>query len=142
MRLVNTKVHAVLDYLLGLTLLGAPWFFNYPPSGPKYIVPLIVGLVAAAMALVTRFEYSPFKIVPLKVHLLIDLLSGITLAVSPWLFGFHETVFKPHLVFGLTHAVVALITDHMLYDKVKDIKVRTDAEGNVLPGKINEKNKS
>jgi hypothetical protein len=132
MRLINTKVHALLDYLLSLVLAGSPWLFKFPPSGLKYQVPLAVGVIAAALALTTRFEFSVVKIISLRLHLVIDVFSGLLLAASPWLFDFKEIVFKPHLVFGLTHAIVAVITDRMLYDKMKGIKVRTDSEGNVL----------
>jgi SPW repeat len=131
MRLINTKVHAALDYLLGILLAGAPWIFRFEPSGPKYNVPLAVGSMAACLALVTKFEYAPIKLVPLRLHLIIDVVSGIALAASPWVFGFSDIVFKPHLVFGLTHAVVALLTDRMLYEKVKHIKTRTDSDGNI-----------
>jgi hypothetical protein len=133
MRLINTKVHAALDYLFGIILVWAPWVFRFEASGPKYNMPLAVGSLAACLALVTKFEYAPFKIVPLRLHLFIDVVSGVLLAASPWIFGFAETVFKPHLVFGLTHAVVAILTDRMLYHKVKNIKTRTDSEGNIRP---------
>jgi hypothetical protein len=133
MRLINTKVHAVLDYLLGIILVSAPWIFRYDASGPKYNMPLAVGSIAALLAFFTKFEYAPFKLIPLRVHLVIDVFSGIALAASPWIFGFSEIIFKPHLVFGLMHAIVAILTDRVLYEKVKRIKTMTDSEGNIRP---------
>src|SRR5262245_19846202 len=128
MRLINTKFHAALDYLLGILLVGDPWIFRFEPSGPKYTMPLAVGSVAAGLALFTKFEYAIVKVIPLRLHLIIDVVSGLILASSPWIFGFSDIVYKPHFVFGLTHTVVAIITDRLLYDKVKYIKTRTGYE--------------
>jgi hypothetical protein len=44
------------------------------------------------------------------VHLLLDAASGLLLAVSPWLFGFADRVFWPHLVIGLVEIGAALTT--------------------------------
>jgi SPW repeat len=41
---------------------------------------------------------------------MLDLGSGILLAVSPWLFGFADQVWAPHLVIGLIEIGTALMT--------------------------------
>jgi hypothetical protein len=41
---------------------------------------------------------------------MIDLMSGIFLAVSPWLFGFADEVYLPHLVLGILEVGAALFT--------------------------------
>lgn len=43
-------------------------------------------------------------------HLLFDLLSGILLAASPWLFGFADQVYLPHLIIGMLEIGAALMT--------------------------------
>ena len=46
----------------------------------------------------------------MPVHLWIDGLAGALLAVSPWLFGFSELVWAPHLIVGLLEIGAALFT--------------------------------
>jgi hypothetical protein len=43
-------------------------------------------------------------------HLTLDAGSGLLLAVSPWLFGFANWVWAPHLVLGLIELSAALMT--------------------------------
>jgi hypothetical protein len=43
-------------------------------------------------------------------HLTLDAGSGLPLAVSPWLFGFANWVWAPHLVLGLIELSAALMT--------------------------------
>jgi hypothetical protein len=63
--------------------------------------------------LVTDYEYSIANIISMRTHLTIDLLSGILLAVSPWLFGFSEFVFLPHLVLGILEIGASLMTERV-----------------------------
>jgi hypothetical protein len=46
----------------------------------------------------------------MRTHLMIDLMTGIFLAVSPWLFGFADEVYLPHLVLGILEVGAALFT--------------------------------
>ena len=119
MRLVNTKAHALIDYLLCILLIFSPFFFGFESNSTAGHTCVAGGLLVLCLALVTRFEFSLFKIVPLKAHMQIDFVSGLLLSVSPVLFDFHKTVFKPHLVFGLTQMVIAVITDRVLYRTFK-----------------------
>ena len=46
----------------------------------------------------------------------LGMLSAIFLVASPWLFGFYETVYLPHLILGLVQLVLALITETQPHD--------------------------
>jgi hypothetical protein len=118
-RMINTKAHASVDYCIGLVLILSPWIFDYRPWQRAHLIAGGVGVLGCALALLTRFEWGVFKVIPLRAHLIMDFISGIFLAFSPWLFHFKGQVFKPHLVFGLTAAVVAVITDRVLLEQVK-----------------------
>jgi hypothetical protein len=46
----------------------------------------------------------------MKAHLALDVLSGIVLAASPWLFDFADRVYLPHLILGLIEIGAGLMT--------------------------------
>jgi len=44
------------------------------------------------------------------VHLMLDTASGVLLAASPWLFGFADRVYLPHLLLGLFEIAASSMT--------------------------------
>jgi hypothetical protein len=58
----------------------------------------------------------------MKTHLNIDLMSGILLAASPWIFGFSDRVIAPHLILGLLEIGAALMTKTVPYENTSTVK--------------------
>lgn len=110
MRFIATKTHGFLDYLVGILLIAAPWIFGFDPGAPEGIVPIALGIMALVYSIVTNYEMGMIKLLPMKTHLMLDVLSGILLAASPWLFGFADRVYLPHLVIGLFEIFAGLMT--------------------------------
>ena len=110
MRFIPTKTHGVLDYLMGIVLIIAPWILGFADGGAKQWVPIIVGAVIIVQSLMTDYELGVVKALPMPAHLSMDILTGVVLAVSPWLFGFADEIWWPHLVFGLLEIGAALMT--------------------------------
>jgi hypothetical protein len=110
MRFIPTRTHGILDYLIGALLIVAPWLFDFADGGAKQWVPIILGAGALLYSIMTDYELGLVKAIPMSVHLMLDLGSGIILAVSPWLFGFADEIWWPHLVFGLLEIGAALMT--------------------------------
>lgn len=52
-----------------------------------------------------------FRVIPMATHLTMDFFIGLFLAISPWLFGFAEFVWVPHVIFGVI-AILASLTTH------------------------------
>lgn len=110
MRFLPTQTHGVIDYLTGVLLMVAPWLFGFGRGDAETWVPVILGIGAIAYSLLTDYELGYVKVLPMPVHLVLDGLSGVLLAASPWLFGFHEYVYLPHLLLGLFEIGASLIT--------------------------------
>lgn len=108
--MIDTRTHAIIDYLTGALLIVAPWLFGFATGGVEQWLPQILGAAILVMSLMTDYEYSAAKVIPLNVHLAVDVLAGILLAASPWLFGFAALIWWPHLLVGLMEIVVPLIT--------------------------------
>jgi hypothetical protein len=62
------------------------------------------------LALMTDYELGASRQISMRTHLTIDLISGALLAASPWLFGFNEYVWEPHLILGILEIGAALTT--------------------------------
>lgn len=110
MRFLSTRVHGVLDYLTGAFLILTPWLMRFAAGGAETWILVILGAGAIVYSLITDYEWGVAKILSMRVHLMLDLASGILLAASPWLFGFHDYVYMPHLVLGLFEIGASLVT--------------------------------
>lgn len=106
MKIISTKTHGVLDYLVGAILIILPWVLDFADGGIQMWIPIILGVSAFIYSIVTEYELGIYKIISFRTHLIIDTLSGILLAGSPWLFGFAHNVYIQHLVFGLLELTV------------------------------------
>ena len=110
MRIIPTRIHGMLDYGSGLLLLLAPYIFDFADGTAAQYVPQAIGAGILLMSLVTDYEFSLAKLVPMPVHLGVDVAGGLLLAASPWLFGFADRVYWPHLILGLAEIGAGLMT--------------------------------
>lgn len=110
MRFLPTKIHGVLDYSMGLLLIVAPWIFGFANGGAAQWVPIILGAGAILYSLMTNYELGIARVISMPGHLTLDFICGAFLAVSPWLFGFSDYVYLPHLILGLLEMGAALST--------------------------------
>lgn len=105
-----------MDYIVGALLLFAPNIFGFADyDWAPVLVPRILGAVILSMALLTDFEVSPLRLIPMRYHLMADYAIGVFMAASPWLFSFASNpmrVWMPHLVAGLLILGMALVTRH------------------------------
>ena len=95
---------------MGVLLIAAPWIFDFDRGGAETWVPVVLGLAMIGLALMTDYELGAFRHIPMRMHLTIDLFCGALLALSPWLFGFNNYVWAPHLVLGVLEIGAAAMT--------------------------------
>jgi hypothetical protein len=113
MNLISTRMHGVIDYLGGIFLMAAPWIFDFAREGAETWVFVGAGIFMIVLALMTDYEFGLIDGVSMGTHLALDAILGIFLAASPWLFGFSEFVYLPHVIIGLLEVGGAAITDHV-----------------------------
>lgn len=111
MRFISRKFHAVLDYITGILLIASPWLFNFADIEAAKWVALLVGILVLGMAFVTDYEGGGKKALSMSGHLTMDVITGIFLAASPWLFNFDEFVYLPHLIIGILEIGAGLFTE-------------------------------
>jgi SPW repeat len=113
MRFIATRYHAPLDYIVGAVLIAAPWIFQFSDIGAATAVSITLGVGLIAYSLFTNYELGVWKVAPMAVHNLIDIVAGALLAVSPWLFSFADegaNAWVPFVVIGVAAIFLGLTT--------------------------------
>ena len=113
MRFIPTKFHAPLDYIVGAALIAAPWIFQFSEHKAATVVTIVLGIGLIAYSLFTNYELGVWKVAPMAVHNVIDVVAGTVLAASPWLFGFADesaNVWLPHVIVGAAAIFLGLTT--------------------------------
>jgi hypothetical protein len=114
----------MMDYLTGGLLIVAPWLFGFADGSAAQWVPVVLGVGIIGVSLLTSrppgtearvyfgrgYDLSLSRIIPMRAHLVMDGLGGALLAVSPWLFGFADRTYLPHLVIGIAEIGLSLVT--------------------------------
>jgi hypothetical protein len=104
-----TRIHGFLDYLMGVALVVVPLAFDFG-AGPQTWLPVLLGGGAIIYSLLTDYELGVVPLISMSAHLVLDGLGGLLLAASPWVFGFAEFIWIPHVVFGLAEVGAAIFT--------------------------------
>ncbi len=82
-KLIPTTVHGVLDYITAPTLLMLPRMLKWNKKLTNFLSGAALGTLA--YSLVTRYEFSLLKLLPMKGHLSLDFMNGATLAAAPFI---------------------------------------------------------
>jgi hypothetical protein len=114
MKPITPRIHALLDYPLGLVLIAAPWIFGFSDVGGMAVAaPIIIGVLMIGQSMITDWELSIVRVIPLSAHLTMDVVAGAFLAVSPFVFGFSDegaNAWLPHVFVGLGLIAAGLTT--------------------------------
>ncbi|MES2628463.1 MAG: SPW repeat protein [Bacteroidota bacterium] len=111
MKIISTKVHGVLDYLLGFTLILLPWILDFNEYGIQSSIMVGLGMFTVLMSIFTRYELGVWKKIPMAGHLFLDALVAVILIASPWVFGFADQIYLPHVILGATELVAVILSD-------------------------------
>ena len=113
MRFIPTRIHGSLDYIVGVALIAAPWIFQFSEHTAATVVPIVLGIGLIVYSLLNDYELGVVRVLPMSVHNTLDIVAGVVLAASPWIFGFADesaNVWVPHLLAGIAAVVLGLVT--------------------------------
>lgn len=126
MRFITTRAHTIIGLIVGVLLIFSPNIFGFNDHMAASTVALVVGIFIVLSELISTSPYSPLKLVPMKAHIVVDVITGLFLAASPWIFNFMDNAQKeqwvPHLVVGI------LIVGYALLTRVADDRTRSVTE--------------
>ena len=120
MRFIPTRFHGILDYVVSLLMIASPWYLRFADNAYATWTIVIAGAVILFLAIFTDFEVGIAKKIAMQPHLMLEFGVGVILALSPWLFGFANHVYTPHLIAG-----VFLILDSLATHRVPSREYKT-----------------
>ena len=80
MKIISSEAHAALDYLTVVIFTLAPTVIGM--TGASAIISYVLALVHLSMTLVTDMPFSLVKIVPIRLHALVELVVGPVLVIG------------------------------------------------------------
>lgn len=110
MKIISTKLHSWLDYTTSILFIAMPWILNFSDVLPATWTLIAVGSLSILMSLFTNYEGGLVRSIPMAMHLNVDIVTGLFLAASPWILGFADQVYLPHLLLGLFETAAGLMT--------------------------------
>ncbi len=112
MRVIHSRLHGVIDYLLVLFLFLAPSLFEMVPMVAT--LTYIIGGIHLLLTIFTNFPVGLLKVVPFRLHGLIEIAVGILILFLPWIFGFSTMPVESnfYLALGGSVLLVWILTDY------------------------------
>jgi len=112
MKIISRKTHGGLDYGTAILLIVSPWLFGFSDLEPAKTITIAAGILIIMMSLFTNYELGFIKAIPMQIHLYADILLGLFLIASPWLFNFSDETYLFHVIMGLFSVVAGIITNN------------------------------
>ena len=113
MRIISTRVHGILDYLISIVLLSYPVITGF--HSPDNWISAFVGFGIGAYSLLTHYETGLIKRISIFSHIVLDICTGIFLVLSPWVFNFNKSSALFYFIAGSVLLVYTLVTDSRAY---------------------------
>ena len=89
MRFVTKRIHAFLDYPVAIALMALPFLLGLGSSNELALyLSFITGVAAFALTLLTDHHLGVKRVIPYRVHLMVDFAVAIVFVATPFLFSF------------------------------------------------------
>ena len=86
MKILSSKSHGIIDYIFVLFLLASPKLFGM--EGTLCTITYALGAVHLALTLLTDFEPGLVKVIPFRIHGLIEVVVAVALAaLALWFYN-------------------------------------------------------
>ena len=109
MKFVSKQMHSYLDYPVALALMGLPFLLGLGSSNPlAFQISVIAGIAAFVLTIFTDHQLGLIRLIPFRIHLLVDLFVGIAFVAAPFLFSFSGMDSLYYWIFGGT--VIAVVS--------------------------------
>src|SRR5258708_7826211 len=98
---IPTAVYGVLTYIISLTLIASPWLFGLiNVSSAAFLLPLYIGWLQLIMCIFADNETGFVKQFPIQMQMVVLVIMGFILMISPWIYTFSSETYLPQLLLG------------------------------------------
>jgi hypothetical protein len=106
------RVHAAIEPLIGIVLIASPWIFGFSDTNDAKVLCIVLGVLVILTGAMTDWRASLARVIPLKVHLMTDLLVAAVLIVAPFVLGYSDSggATRFTVIAGVLEAIAALST--------------------------------
>jgi hypothetical protein len=80
MKILNTSIHGILDYATVIAFASAPTLLGF--SGAPAMLAYLLAAIHLAMTVLTDMPLGLVKIIPMRLHALVEMLVGPTLIAT------------------------------------------------------------
>ncbi len=111
---LNSKTHGAIDYLVVVFLFLSPTLFGLIDITTTFTY--VVAAIHLLLTITTKFEFGLVKIIPFKIHGVIELIVSIVLIGVAFYLGNLEGELSRnfYLSFGIAVFITWLITDYKI----------------------------
>lgn len=111
MKVLSSKVHGILDYLLIVFLFISPTLFKM--EGMLCTITYSLAAIHLAVTVLTDFELGLIKLIPFRIHGLLEVLVTVILAIlAIWFYNNgYESGFYFYMVLAMVIMIVFILTD-------------------------------
>lgn len=112
MKVINSRLHGIIDYLVVVFLLAAPSLFGLPPTAALFTY--VLGGIHLALTLLTNTDLGLIKVIPFPIHGWIELVVSIVLVGAAFYLGGLEGDLARNSYLGFAGAVFVVwaLTDY------------------------------
>jgi hypothetical protein len=105
-------MHAGIEPIAAIILILSSWIFGFSSNGAAQAVTIIIGALMLVAGSLTDWRLSLMRLIPLRLHFMTDLLLGVVLVISPFIFGFSGNggATRFAIIFGALELLTALGT--------------------------------
>ena len=87
---IPLNLHAAIEPLIAIVIIAAPWIFGFSDTDSATVICVLVGITMLLVGSMTDWRISLARVIPLRLHMIGDLLLGAVLLLSPLVFGFAD----------------------------------------------------
>jgi hypothetical protein len=121
MRILPSTMHAQLDYVFIIIFVMLATFSGW--GSPLSWLLVALGLTSWVYSLLTRYELGLINLIPLRVHLALDMVSGFFLMVAAFLWLDQAAGLTIWFVaVGLVEIIIALLAETEPQQQEQQIK--------------------
>lgn len=106
MKVLNSKIHGIIDYIFVLFLLLSPTIFGLGEVASLFTY--LLGIIHLVVTVITKFEYGLIKILPFKLHGWIELIVSFALVGVAFYLGEVENELSRNFYFVV--AILVFLT--------------------------------